>query len=220
VKRQFRSGLYFQAAYTYSRALDDEQISSYWAPMGYDYGPTAGMNQQTFVFSHVYELPFGRGKKYLSSGLLSHIAGNWALNGIFVAKTGNWFGVAADASTLNAVSASNRPNVIGSVTYPKRAGSGAYWFSPAAFAAALPLQFGDAGKNILVGPGLINYDLSTFRNFKLTERWNMQFRGEFYNISNTPHFNNPGATLAISTFGIVTSSYGERRIQLGVKLEF
>jgi Carboxypeptidase regulatory-like domain/TonB dependent receptor-like, beta-barrel len=219
-KRQFHNGLYFQAAYTFSRALDNEQISSLWAPHNYDFGPTAGSAAHTFVFSHVYELPFGHGKKYLNQGLASHIVGNWALNGIFVAKTGNFFGVTADASALNAVSAANRPNVIRPVNYPDGIGPGTTWFDTTAFTRAAPLQFGNAGKNILVGPGLLDYDTSIFRNFAVRERFRMQFRGEFFNVLNTPHFNNPTASFDSPAFGTVSSAYGERRIQVGLKLQF
>jgi len=220
VKRRFMNGMYFQLAYTWSRGLDNEQISSYWAPSGYDYGPTAGLNAQTLVVSHVWELPFGPGKKLLSHGLASHILGSWSLNGIFIAKTGNWFGVSADASTLNAVSASNRPNIVKQVSYPQQAGPGAYWFDPSAFAAPASLQFGNIGKNTLVGPGLINYDGSIFRNFKIMERMNFQLRGEFFNVTNSAHFNNPTGTFGNPSFGSVTSAYGERRIQIGGKIEF
>jgi hypothetical protein len=219
-KRQFHNGLYFQAAYTYSRALDDMQISSYWAPPGYDYGPTAGQAAHMFVLSHVYELPFGPGKKYVTHGVLSHIVGNWALNGIFVTKTGNWMGVTADAAALNAVGAANRPSVVKPATYPKEVGPGTHWFDPAAFQRPAPLTFGNAGKNILVGPGLIDYDASIFRTFAFTERLRLQFRGEFFNITNTPHFNNPNGSFESPAFGTVTSAFGERRIQLGVKLDF
>jgi hypothetical protein len=220
-KRPFRAGLYFQLAYTWARALDDSQISSYWAPKGYDYGPTGGSNAQTLVISHVYELPFGPSKKYLSHGLASKVIGNWALNGIFVAKSGNFLGVSADASQLNAVSAANRPDVLKPVTYPRQVGAAALWFEPAGFARSAPLKFGNAGKNILVGPGLVNYDASLFRNFRFGEgRKNFQFRGEVFNITNTPHFNNPVAALENPSFGHVISAYGERRIQLGAKLEF
>ena len=219
-KRQFHGGLYLQLAYTWARALDNEQISSYWAPYNYDYGPTAGSAAQTLVFSHVYELPFGRARKYFNHGILSRIAGNWALNGIFVAKSGNFLGVSADASQLNAVSAVNRPNVVRPVTYRRGVGTAELWFDPTAFERSAALVFGNAGKNILVGPGLVNYDASIFRNFRFREKRNVQFRGEVFNITNTPHFNNPVAALENPSFGHVTSAYGERRIQLGLKLEF
>lgn len=219
-KRQFKNGLFFQLAYTYSRVLDNEQISSLWAPRGFDYGPTANSNGQTLVFSHVYELPFGPGRKRLNSGLLSHIAGSWALNGIFVARSGSFFGVSADSAALNAVGAANRPNVLKPVSYPQGVGPNGLWFDPAAFTRPAPLQFGNAGKSILVGPGLVNYDASIFRNFRLSERGRLQFRGEAFNITNTPHFNNPVGAFENPSFGHVTSAYGERRIQLAVKLEF
>ena len=95
--------------------------------------------------------------------------------------------------------------------------------SPLLLRAALnpaALAFGNAGKNILVGPGLVNYDASIFRNFRFGEHRNLQFRGECFNITNTPHFNNPVAAFENPSFGHVTSAFGERRIQLGLKLEF
>jgi carboxypeptidase family protein len=219
-KRQFKNSLYFQGAYTFSRALDNLQVSSLWAPEGYDYGPTGGSSAHIFVFSHVYELPFGPSKKYASRGLLSHLVGNWALNGVLVAKTGNFFGVTADAAALSAVAAANRPNVVKPVNYTKGVGPSGFWFDTSSFARPVPLQFGNAGKNILVGPGLINYDTSIFRNFQLAETWRLQLRGEFFNVTNTPHFNNPVANFELPAFGSINSAFGERRIQLGAKLEF
>ena len=219
-KRSFRGGLFFQAAYTWSRALDNEQISSYWAPKGFDYGPTAGLAAQTFVFSHVYEIPLGPGRKWARSGAISHIIGGWSLNGIFVAKTGNWFGVSTDAAPLNAVGAVNRPNVVKPVTYPKLIAASGPWFDPNAFGAPPALQFGNAGKNIMVGPGLVNYDFSVFRTFRVNERWSAQLRGESYNLTNSPHFNNPVAALQNPSFGRITSAYGERRLQVAAKITF
>jgi len=219
-KRRFNSGFFFQAAYTCARALDNEQISSYWAPKGFDYGPTAGNNAQTFVFSEVYELPFGPGRKYLNHGVLSNVIGGWSINGIFVAKTGNWFGVSTDAAPLNAVAAVNRPNVVKPITYPKLVAASGPWFDPTAFVAPPPLQFGNAGKNLLVGPGLVNLDFSVFRTFRITERWSAQLRGESYNLTNSPHFNNPVAAVQNPSFGRITTAYGERRLQIAAKIMF
>src|SRR5439155_21308234 len=107
------------------------------------------------------------------------------------------------------------PSVVKPLTYSGGVGTAALWFDPAAFGRSAALTFGNAGKNILVGPGLANYDASVFRNFRFTERWRLQFRGEAFNITNTPHFNNPVAPLEYPSFGHVTGAFGGGRIQLG-----
>src|SRR5262249_15869127 len=146
--------------------------------------------------------------------------GHWALNGVFVAKTGNVFSVSADAATLNASGAANRPDLVGAITYLRGVGPGTKWFDTSAFARPQTLRLGNAGRNILEGPGLTNYDFGVFRTIPIRERRRLQIRGEFFNLSNTPHFNNPGAALETTTFGTVSTAFGDRRVQLGAKLEF
>ena len=99
-------------------------------------------------------------------------------------------------------------------------GPGTRWFDTSAFVRPQPLKFGNAGRNIRVGPGLCNYDFGLFRTIPVRERYRLQIRGEFFNLTNTPHFNNPAASLEAPTFGSVNSAFGDRRIQLGAKLEF
>jgi hypothetical protein len=77
------------------------------------------------------------------------------------------------------------------------------------------------GRNILTGPGLVNLDFSVFRKFNLTERFRLEFRFESLNFTNTPHFNNPGATYGNPGFGQVTTAQADQRqIQFGLKLNF
>ena len=108
----------------------------------------------------------------------------------------------------------------GPVAYLGGVGPGTKWFDTSAFARPAALRFGNAGRNTLVGPGLTNFDASLFRIIPIGERYRVQLRGEFFNVTNTPHFNNPAAALESPTFGVVNSAYGERRIQLGAKIEF
>ena len=72
----------------------------------------------------------------------------------------------------------------------------------------------------LSGPGFFNVDAALFRNIRLTEKFNLQFRTDWYSATNTPHFNNPGLTLGDATFGKITGSCGTRAIDLGLKLSF
>jgi hypothetical protein len=102
------------------------------------------------------------------------------------------------------------------------------YFDPAAFAPVTGARFGSTGRNILRGPGAVHVDLSLFRNFKFSERWNLQFRAEAFNLANTPHFNNPSSNVSSGGFMGITSTAGEgtnadtseRRIRFGLKLTF
>jgi hypothetical protein len=80
--------------------------------------------------------------------------------------------------------------------------------------------FGNSGRDILRGPGFFNLDASLFRNFAIRERIKMQFRAEALGATNTPQFGNPGATVGSSTFGIISSSTGDRQVRLALKLSF
>jgi len=107
---------------------------------------------------------------------------------------------------------------------------GSPWFSTSSFAQPTGVVFGNTGRNILSGPGLFALNLSLFKNFRINERVNLELRGETFNLTNTPEFDNPSGSLTSSTFGYVTSTVGSgtgdngagggRAVQLGVKLSF
>ena len=80
-------------------------------------------------------------------------------------------------------------------------------------------MFGNSGRNILRGPGHFNLDGSVFRNFRITERFKLQFRTEAFGLTNTPHFNNPGATVG-GGFGNITGSTGQRQLRFAMKLNY
>jgi hypothetical protein len=108
-----------------------------------------------------------------------------------------------------------------------------HYFDPSAF-APVPgnqIRFGNTGRNIVRGPGLFNLDASMFRNFKVTERVNLQIRAEMFGATNTPHYNNPGTDVTVpSTFGVITSTLttagrgtgtgGERQAWLAARVSF
>ena len=111
-------------------------------------------------------------------------------------------------------------------------GPGTSWFDPYAFAPVTGMRFGSSGRNTLRGPGLVNLDASLFRNFRLSERFGMQFRAEAFNVTNTPAFNNPGANASSPTrsdgtitnlngYSSITSAQAtERQIRFALKLSF
>jgi hypothetical protein len=107
------------------------------------------------------------------------------------------------------------------VQAPGAIGPGQSWFDRSAFAPVTEVRFGNTGRNILRGPGVVRLDASLFRQFSLTERMNLQFRAEAFNLPNHAQFDNPGANVSGANFGSITSAPpSERQIRLGLRLGF
>jgi len=180
-----------------------------------------------------YELPFGKGKTYGTSGPANWLLGGWQLNGIFTAQSGNPFNVGSNATSLNAPGNSQTADQVKTtVDKPKNVGRGVSWFDPMAFVPITTARFGNTGRNILRGPGRLNLDASVFRNFRVKEKLTMQFRMEAFGVTNTPQFGNPGADAstatrnadgsirALNNFTEVSSAVGERQLRFAVKFIF
>jgi outer membrane receptor protein involved in Fe transport len=225
--KRFSNGLSLNIAYAYSKSLDVGSNQPGFIDnlnLQRQYGPSDFDQTHLLTISHVYELPFGKGKPFLNNGgIASHILANWQLNGIFRLATGTPFTATTDATSCNCPGNSNFANAVSPVQILGGIGPGQPWFTTSSFLPPAPNEFGNAGRNTIRGPGLKNYDFSLFRTFAVTERFKLEFRGEFYNLTNTPHFNNPDGKVTDSTFGIVSSSlsgYGNRQIQTALRILF
>jgi hypothetical protein len=178
--------------------------------------------------SGIWELPFGKGRRWLTEGPLSYIAGGWQINSLLSLMSGTPFSVQAPDTTLDMPGSTQTADLVKSeVAKPGGIGRGQLWFDTSAFQAPPLGRFGNTGYNILRGPGLVNWDFGVFREFAFTERWRLQFRGESFNFSNTPHFNNPGNTIGDASFGQITGvtnlareNIDERQFRFGLRLSF
>jgi hypothetical protein len=166
-----------------------------------------------------YALPFGKGRKWLSGGGPAEYAlGGWQANGINTFQTGLPFTPTANTSPLNTGTGS-RPDRIGDGTLSNRTVD--RWFDTAAFATPAQFTYGNSGRNILYGPGRVNFDFSLFKEFRILEGLKLQFRTEFFNLFNTPQFDLPNAAIGAGNAGTITSIVGTpRQIQFGLKLVF
>jgi Carboxypeptidase regulatory-like domain/TonB dependent receptor len=202
IEKRFSNGLQFGASYTYSHALDDASSASLGSLNNGDfrdqltpwieYGNSDFDVRQRFVVNYAYQLPFGQGKRFGSNatGVLNQIIGNWQVAGITTAQTGNWFTI-TDAITNVSTSDGGgtvgyyevRPNVVGNPNAkPCVAGT---VFNTCAFVDNSDFfTFGNAGRNIVRGPGLQNWDFSIFKIFPIREQMRLEFRTEFFNIWN------------------------------------
>ena len=186
-----------------------------------EWGSTPDDRRQVFVLNHVYELPFGRGRQWLSEGALAHVVGNWSLSGIWSLSTGEHFtpGLAAAASN-SAGGGGDRPNRIRDGNLASSERTIDRWFDLGAFAVPGQFQFGDAGRGILVGPGNVNVDLGVHRNFRFHERSILSFRWEMFNAFNHANFTVPNAAIGNPTVGQISGTAPARIMQLALKLSF
>jgi hypothetical protein len=229
INRSFSKGLMLKGAYTYSHAIDYTDDDG-WASVGWNdptqfqrNRATAGFNRtHVFQLGWVYDLPFGKGKPYLISGLASKIVGGWEFSGIESCYTGTPFTVYAPGTSLNSPDNTQTANqVTASVPFIGGIGPDAYYYDPAAFAPVTTQTYGNSGRNILTNPGMWNTDMSIVRNFPIKEKVTAQFRTEFYNLPNTSHFSPVGdTTVTDGAFMRVTSSTGERNIRFALRLQW
>jgi len=244
LRKRFSHGLSFLASYTWSHAIDD--VSSF-NITGSASQPVAGENDlaqnpfdlaaergrsmfdshQRFVLSYQWSLPFLQH----SSSWYGHVFGNWQLNGIFTAMSGGPFtvfdsndvSIQGQAPEITGFSA-NRPNLIGNPNSGPRTPQ--EWFNVSAFQQLQPDPlgrfevFGDEGRNVVQGPGYVNWDASAFKNIRLTESKELQFRGELFNLLNHTNFRLPVSDIESPTFGQIQSDVSPRVIQVALKFLF
>jgi Carboxypeptidase regulatory-like domain len=220
-------GLNFLASYTWSKSLDIQSEGQSGSietiyDLRRDWGPSDFNRAQLFTFSSVYQLPFGKGKAYLSNanGFTRVVLGNWNIGGIVTLDSGQAFGVVAGGDIANVGGGTQRAQVVGN----PNAGftqSRLEWFNTAAFALPTTYTFGNEGRNNMTGPPEKNLDFIAYKDFPFTERMNLQFRSEFFNIFNHTNFGVPNNNVQASNFGQITStSTAPREIQFALKLSF
>lgn len=233
VEKRLAHNIALTAAYTWSRSIDyTSNNGGLGNPIVLEYNKAVSDFDRThsFTLSHTIELPFGRGQRYLSQGPAAVILGGWQLNGIFQAFSGRPFSVSMSNAQLNGgPSNAQRPDQLRYPSISGAVGPGTQWFDVTAFAAPAPNRFGTAGRNTVRGPKLVNYDFSVFKQFQITESKRVEFRTEFYNLTNTPHFNQPASNFSTaSSFGSITSTIGangvagagEREVQFALRFLF
>ena len=242
VNRRFANGLTFIAAYTWSHAIDTDGVSAGGRnePLGSftgDFyntksarGDSSFDRTQRLVVSYSYDLPKLKG----GNRVLSAVVNDWSLSGVTTIQSGLPFSVTDSTSgTIYGISAyaefapgMTAANVVQSGNTESRLNR---YFNTAAFTTAPAIGdgtgFGNSGRDILRGPGQLNFDASLGREFRvggLSEGGRIQFRGEFFNTLNHPQFNNPGSNRgAASSFGVISSAaVAPRIVQFALKYMF
>jgi hypothetical protein len=236
-ERRLTRGLAALVSYTWSKSIDD--ASNFFSSAGdpnfpqNSYNARAERGRSNFDVRHrlsasySYDLPFGKGRRYFADdGWVTSLLSGWQSFGIVTLQSGRPFTVALLSDIDNSgtgrsilgFGANDRPNVVGNPNLDQR--SPERWFNTAAFAFSAPGTFGNAGRNILDGPGYQTVNMSFVKNTNLSEQFNLQLRAEFFNLFNHPNFNQPDNFLGSPAFGRISSARDPRHVQFGVKLLF
>ncbi len=253
VERRLSKGLLFQGSYTLSKAIDDASgpfLSDFLSEVGpvqnlYDRKNNRGFSafdvRHNFVLNFLYELPFGPGRAYGSdlTGVAARLAEGWQINGILSLSSGFPFTVrhADNRSQNGAIFFADRPNLAAGQRCAVL-GDPARWFDASVFQPAAAGFYGTAGRNICRGANFRNFDFSVLKNIRVRERLNLQFRAEFFNLTNHPNFGPPvntqnpngqggngdaifsGTSRLASAGRIFRTVNTSRQIQFGLKFVF
>jgi len=222
-ERRFSKGFSLLSGYTWSKTLVKQlgQRTSYW-----HLAPEKTVSSQhlphRFFFAGVWDLPFGKARKYVTQGPLSHIIGGWQFSPIFEAQRGLPLSPSVAGNPAN-TTGGQRPNRIRDGNLPRNERTPERWFDIGAFEVPARFTFGDSAAWIIEGPGSVNLDMMISRTFELGERFSLDFRTEFFNVFNEAHFNFPNGTINRPAGGRISSTMEccpARQVQFGMKLIF
>jgi hypothetical protein len=249
VERRFSRGLSLLASYTYSKSIDDtsgpfsDSRNANFPQNSYNVAAERAVSDfdfpQRLTVAYMWSMPFGSTVSKLDNHSLNYMIEGWQLGGVITAESGPPFtpfvsGGISGADEVEITGTNNdtdRPNLTGAGFYPARQ-TPQNWLNTAAFSTPANFTFGNAGRNILRGPGLGSWDFSLLRDFRLAESKNLQFRAEVFNILNRANFDIPQRDLASQSFGqifntlqpqagLASGGPGEpRELQLGLRLSW
>jgi hypothetical protein len=234
LKKTYTHGLTYLVSYTWSKCMDlaGDDWYGVGASVENPYNLDGNMGVCGFDLTNnltgswVYQLPFGAGGRFVTGNrVVDNIIGHWQFNGISTFTSGQPYDIGVSGDIANTGNTSGAPygyerlNVVGNPTLANPTTS--QWFNEAAFAVPAPYTFGDLGRNALRADGFVDFDLSLFRSFPITEDKRLEFRFEAFNSTNTPTWGIPGQVYSTPTFGEVTSTRSvERELQFALKFYF
>jgi hypothetical protein len=246
LSRRFRDGFSFNVNYTLSKAVglrgasNSDQQPVVRIPDLYHLNKSISDINRTHTLNirSISELPFGPGRRWLNGGgVLAALVGGWQLNNVFSLRSGSPFTVTTPTTPLNTPSITQNPadQVKDEVEILGGIGRGNSWFDPFAFATVSEARLGNAGYNSMTGPWRRQWDVGLFRQVNLGGQRNVQLRVEAFNVTNTPHFGNPGSnrnSLQLNPDGTIrnlngyteitgtSGSKSERQVRLGIRFGF
>jgi hypothetical protein len=236
--RHFSGGFATTTAYTFAKGMGfqtgDDGGLLFYINQRRNYARNDFDRTQTFVQSFVIDLPFGKGKRLVSSGMGAAILGGWRVSTFLTIMSGLPLSFTDNNSaSLLAPINTQTPNLVGQLLILHGVGPKNPWFTTSSFAdptkdpATGIVPFGNVGRNSISGPNFFDLDTALSKSIRFTERYNLDLRLEAFGVTNTPQFffasnggTANGTTLGNSSFGQITNATGGRTLQLGAKLTF
>jgi hypothetical protein len=233
MEKRFGAGLAVLGSYTWAKSTDDAPgdfavgnlgistapIDSY--DISREYGRSGFDTRHRLVWSTIYELPFGNGKRWASgSKWADAVLGGWDISGITSWQTGLPVDPRTQTTRTFSFNNQNRPNRVADGNLADGERTVERWFDTAAFVNPADLQLGDSGRNVITAPGVFNVDATLGKRIRLGEGRHLQLRGEFFNLTNTVNLGSPNNFLGNPNFGRILSSRAARQIQVGARIQF
>lgn len=240
LEKRFHQGGTVLAAYTWSKTIGDIETGMSWL----EAGPLANIQDnnnlrgeravsgfdvpQRLIVSYVYDLPFGRGKPFLAgiSGPVDRLLSGWGINGISTFQAGFPLTLSTASNLTDSFGGGSRPNYVGGCNVPVSGSAQARltdWFNTSCFTQPPAATFGNLGRTLssVRTAGINNWDFSVFKNTRLSERFGLQFRTEFFNLTNRVQFGPPGEVFGNAQFGVVSSQLNlPRLVQFSLRLNY
>jgi outer membrane receptor protein involved in Fe transport len=222
------NGLRSVASFTWSKSLDnsssssgdDNSVANDPFDLDADWGPSSYDRRLAFVLSYGYKLPFGRGERWLNDGGIgAAILGGWELAGVVTAKSGDHFSVSIATCPSNSGGAC-RTDMTGDPNLPSGERTETRWFDTTVFRASPAGEFGDQGRNVLVGPGYFSWDFLAHKTFSLAARHQLQLRVEVFNLTNHVNYGRPDNRFGAASFGAISVAGPARQMQFGARYSF
>ena len=230
-------GLTAMLSYTHSKLMDDASsvfdssiltgpVANY--PVADSFNPSLerdaslGDMPNVTVGSAVYAIPLGRGYRFGSAGVISWFLGGWNVNGLITLESGMPFAI-TQATNFNAFAGfgTQRPMIHGPANLSAGKRTVAHYINTDAFSITPQFQLGNASRDPARGPAYRDLDLGLVKNTQFTERLVLELRGEVFNVTNTPAFAQPAATVGVANFGSITATTSDPRVlQVAGKLRF
>jgi len=238
LEKRFSKGFSFLGSYTFSKCIDGPGSEEGAAPAIYLNGLNKGTCSydvpHNFVTSYVWELPFGKGRKFLSQApkAVDFLIGGWQWQGINTLQSGVPYTITINTDRANTAASNQRPDSLAPTVAPKTLSCWYFTSANPACKALLPNQadtfalpaqyaYGNLGRNTLRGDRLVQLDMSLIKNFKVTESKSFEFRAQTFNLTNTVSFAAPGTNENLATGGVVTATRNQPRLyEFGLKFSF
>ena len=230
VRKRLRGGIAVSGQYTYSKSIDDASsigggavvVAQNFFDQAAERGLSSFDQRQRFTGNWIFELPFGDGKRYVQTGRWAHVLGGWLWSGDFTIASGTPLSpvIVGNFSQVNSgVSGSLRPDLTG---IPFSVGNPGVqqWFNPLAFVAPPAGEYGDAGRNIIEGPGTLLFDMTLSKTIRIRETRSLEFRATGSNIFNHVHFASVDTNINSPSFGQVVGTGTMRRLTLASRFRF